>query len=100
MRSTSCGGIGPGSGSVARIAAAAAVVFILLAPRQRGFTAQPVKITGEHGLLEHLWINLKDPRLLTLYLQGFLLCRPLEAEALARGIVLAADALHAAPPVP
>ena len=62
-----------GTSVVALIAAAAAVVFILLAPRQRGFTAQPVKITGQHGLLDHLWTNLKDPRLLTLYLQGFLL---------------------------
>ena len=62
-----------GTSVVAVLAAVAAVVFILLAPRQRGFTPQPVRITGERGLLDHLWRNLRDRRLLTLYLQGFLL---------------------------
>ncbi len=62
-----------GTSVVALLAAAAAVVFIVLAPRQRGFTPQPVRLTGEQGLLSHLWLNLRDRRLLTLYLQGFLL---------------------------
>ncbi|MGK4219184.1 MFS transporter [Kocuria marina] len=62
-----------GTSVVALIAAAAAVTFILLIPRQRGFTPQPVRLTGEQGLIAHLWVNLKDARLVTLYLQGFLL---------------------------
>ncbi|WP_290658024.1 MFS transporter [Kocuria sp.] len=62
-----------GTSVVALIAAAAAVTFILLIPRQRGFTPQPVRLTGEQGMIAHLWVNLKDVRLVTLYLQGFLL---------------------------
>ncbi len=62
-----------GTSVVALLAAAAAVTFILLIPRQRGFTPQPVRLTGEQGLIAHLWVNLKDARLVTLYLQGFLL---------------------------
>ena len=58
---------------VAVLAAAAAVVFIVLAPRQHGFTPQPVRLTGPAGLAHRLGVNLRDPALLALYLQGFLL---------------------------
>lgn len=62
-----------GTQAVAIMAAAAAVAFILLLPRQHGFTPQAVKLWGAGGLHHRLLINLKDPALVTLYLQGFLL---------------------------
>ena len=58
---------------VALLAATAATVFIVLAPRQHGFTPRPVRITGPEGLAHRLGVNLRDPGLLALYLQGFLL---------------------------
>ena len=58
---------------VAIYAAVAAVAFILLAPRQRGFTPQSVRLGGQGGLFERLLVNLKDPGLVSLYMQGFLL---------------------------
>ena len=62
-----------GTTVVALLAAAAAVTFILLIPRQRGFTPSPVRLTGTGGLFNNLGRNLRDARLVTLYLQGFLL---------------------------
>ena len=58
---------------VALYAALAAVAFILLAPRQKGFTPQTVRLGGPGGIHERLLANLKDPGLVSLYLQGFLL---------------------------
>lgn len=62
-----------GTLTVSVLAAAAAVAFVLLAPRQRGFTPQTVRLTGPGGLVGRLRANLADPGLLVLYLQGFLL---------------------------
>lgn len=62
-----------GTLAVAVLAATAAVVFIVLAPRQHGFTPQAVRFTGPEGLAHRLGVNLRDPGLVTLYLQGFLL---------------------------
>ena len=58
---------------VAIYAALAAVAFILLAPKQQGFTPQAVRLGGPEGLFERLRVNLKDPGLVSLYMQGFLL---------------------------
>lgn len=58
---------------VALYAALAAIAFILLAPKQQGFTPQAVRLGGSEGLFERLRVNLKDPGLVSLYLQGFLL---------------------------
>jgi YNFM family putative membrane transporter len=53
--------------SVALICAAAAVAFILLAPKSRRF------VRSEAGLASKLRANLVSPRLLAIYAQGFLL---------------------------
>ncbi|GAA4700187.1 MFS transporter [Kocuria gwangalliensis] len=58
---------------VAVYAGLAAVAFILLAPKQQGFTPQAVRVGGPEGLVERLRVNLKDPGLVSLYMQGFLL---------------------------
>lgn len=58
---------------VAIYAAMAAVAFILLAPKQKGFRPQAVRLTGPGGVHERLLVNLKDPGLVSLYMQGFLL---------------------------
>ena len=61
-----------GVAAVSLLAAAAAAVFILTAPRQHGFV--PVRHAAPgHGLAARLAANLRSPRLVTLYLQGFLL---------------------------
>nr|WP_218847263.1 MFS transporter [Psychromicrobium silvestre] len=58
--------------TVSLLASVAAVWFILLAPGQRGFS--PVrKNDGGPGLVARLAINLRNPALLALYAQGFLL---------------------------
>ncbi|MFF0945696.1 MFS transporter [Kocuria sp. CPCC 205300] len=62
-----------GTITVSVLAALAAVVFVLVAPRQRGFVRQTVRLTGPSGLLGRLGANLADRGLLVLYLQGFLL---------------------------
>lgn len=58
-----------GVGAVSVLAAAAAVVFMLTAPRQQGFTPAA---SGDR-VLRRLAANLRSPRLLVLYLQGFAL---------------------------
>ncbi|MCC9205756.1 MFS transporter [Arthrobacter sp. zg-Y769] len=61
-----------GVAAVSLLAAGAAVVFMLTAPRQHGFA--PVRRAAPgHGLAARLASNLRSPRLLALYLQGFLL---------------------------
>ncbi|MFI7481009.1 MFS transporter [Kocuria sp. M1R5S2] len=62
-----------GTITVSVLAAVAAVVFVLIAPRQRGFVRQTVRLTGRSGLIGRLGANLADPGLVVLYLQGFLL---------------------------
>ncbi|MCM3688083.1 MFS transporter [Kocuria rosea] len=62
-----------GTITVSVLAALAAVGFVLLAPRQRGFVRQSVRLTGPGGLLGRLRANLADAGLVVLYLQGFLL---------------------------
>lgn len=62
-----------GTITVAVLAAVMAVLFVTLAPQQRGFKPQTVQVLGVGGLLERLRINLKDPALVALYMQGFLL---------------------------
>jgi len=62
-----------GTITVSVLAALAAVAFVLVAPRQRGFVPQTVRLTGPGGLLGRLRANLADPGLVVLYLQGFLL---------------------------
>lgn len=59
--------------AVTVLAALAAVGFLVLAPGQRGFTPVTVRLTGRGGLFERLLVNLRDPGLVALYLQGFLL---------------------------
>lgn len=58
---------------VALYAAMAAITFIVLAPRQKGFTPQVVRLSGPGGVHERLLVNLKDAGLVALYMQGFLL---------------------------
>ncbi len=58
---------------VALYAAMAAITFIVLAPRQKGFTPQVVRLSGPGGVHERLLVNLKDTGLVALYMQGFLL---------------------------
>ena len=58
-----------GVAAVSVLAALAAVVFMLTAPRQRGFTPAA---DGDR-LARRLAANLREPRMLVLYLQGFLL---------------------------
>ena len=61
-----------GVAAVSLLAAGAAVVFLLTAPRQLGFV--PVRLSRPgHGLAARLAANLRSPGLLALYLQGFLL---------------------------
>ena len=61
-----------GVAAVSLLAAGAAVVFLFTAPRQHGFV--PVRRSRPgHGLAARLAANLRSPRLLALYLQGFLL---------------------------
>lgn len=62
-----------GTITVSVLAALAAVLFVLIAPRQRGFVRQTVRLTGPSGLLGRLRSNLSDGGLVVLYLQGFLL---------------------------
>ncbi|MEX5296228.1 MFS transporter [Kocuria sp. CPCC 205268] len=62
-----------GTITVSVLAALAAVVFVLIAPRQRGFVRQSVRLAGPGGLLGRLGANLADRGLVVLYLQGFLL---------------------------
>ena len=61
-----------GVGVVSLLAAGAAVVFMLTAPRQRGFSPLRRADPGP-GLGGRLLANLRNPRQVVLYLQGFLL---------------------------
>ncbi|MET4060453.1 YNFM family putative membrane transporter [Arthrobacter sp. UYP6] len=61
-----------GVGAVSLLAAGAAVVFMLTAPKQQGFSALRRSDPGP-GLGGRLLLNLRDPRQVSLYLQGFLL---------------------------
>ncbi|MCQ1994053.1 MFS transporter [Arthrobacter sp. zg-Y1171] len=61
-----------GVAAVSLLAAGAAVVFMLTAPRQHGFLPVRRAASG-HGLAARLAANLRSPRLLALYSQGFLL---------------------------
>ena len=61
-----------GVGTVSVLAAAAAVVFLLTAPKQQGFSPLRRSDPGP-GLGGRLLAKLRDPRQLSLYLQGFLL---------------------------
>lgn len=61
-----------GVGAVSLLAAVAAVVFMLTAPKQRGFSPLRRSDPGP-GLGGRLLANLRSPRQLSLYLQGFLL---------------------------
>ncbi|MDR6505443.1 MFS transporter [Arthrobacter oryzae] len=57
--------------AVSILAAAAAVLFLLLVPRARGFTSAPA--SGFRGAASTLAGHLRNPRLLALYVQAFLL---------------------------
>ena len=57
--------------AVSLLSAAAAVLFVRLAPAPRGF--RPVVRGQGPKLAERILINLRSPRLLALYTQGFLL---------------------------
>lgn len=61
-----------GVGAVSILAAAAAVVFLLTAPKQQGFSPLRRSDPGP-GLGGRLLAKLRDPRQVSLYLQGFLL---------------------------
>lgn len=61
-----------GVGAVSVLAAAAAVVFLLTAPKQQGFSPLRRSDPGP-GLGGRLLAKLRDPRQVSLYLQGFLL---------------------------
>ncbi|MGO3327738.1 MFS transporter [Gordonia sp. (in: high G+C Gram-positive bacteria)] len=60
-----------GVGSVVVLSALAATAFMLLTPTPRGFR----RVRGEdrNSLARVLWVNLRDPAMLVLYAQGFLL---------------------------
>lgn len=58
---------------VSLLATMASAGFILLAPKQRGFVRLGKAAEGSPGLLSRLGSNLKNPGLLALYAQGFLL---------------------------
>ena len=60
-----------GVGAVSLLAAAAAVVFMLTAPRQLGF--RRLHRRPGHGLAARLLAHLRDRHQVSLYLQGFLL---------------------------
>ena len=57
--------------AVSALAAAAAVLFLFLVPRARGFT--PARASGFRGGARTLAGHLRNPRLLALYVQAFLL---------------------------
>lgn len=57
--------------SVSVLAAAAAVLFLVLVPKARGFT--PARALGFRGAARTLAGHLRNPRLLALYVQAFLL---------------------------
>jgi predicted MFS family arabinose efflux permease len=57
--------------AVSGLAAAAAVLFLILVPRARGFT--PARASGFRGAARTLGGHLRNPRLLALYVQAFLL---------------------------
>lgn len=53
--------------------AAAAIVFLVLVPRARGFTPHRARVERGPGLRARLAVNLRSPAQLALYAQGFLL---------------------------
>ncbi|WLQ08597.1 MFS transporter [Arthrobacter oryzae] len=57
--------------AVSVLAAVAAVLFLLLVPKARGFT--PARASGFRGAARTLAGHLRNPRLLALYVQAFLL---------------------------
>ncbi|MBT2537279.1 MFS transporter [Arthrobacter sp. ISL-69] len=57
--------------AVSLLAAVAAVLFLLLVPKARGFT--PARASGFRGGARTLADHLRNPRLLALYVQAFLL---------------------------
>ncbi|CAN7434464.1 MFS transporter [Arthrobacter sp. LjRoot78] len=57
--------------AVSGLAAAAAVLFLVLVPKARGFT--PARASGFRGAARTLGGHLRNPRLLALYVQAFLL---------------------------
>lgn len=59
--------------TVAIVCAAAAAVFLCLAPKARGFVPRRHGEPGTPGILTRLLIPLRSPQLIALYLQGFLL---------------------------
>jgi predicted MFS family arabinose efflux permease len=60
--------------AVAVLCAVASVVFVSLAPKPRGFVPRRERVsTVVDGLGRRLWTNLRTPRQLALYAQGFLL---------------------------
>lgn len=59
-----------GTMTVSMVAAVSAVLFLVLAPRPRLFEKRP---DDGPSLGTRLWTNLRDPRMLALYAQGFLL---------------------------
>lgn len=60
--------------AVAVLCAISAVLFIVLVPEPRGFVPRGERLSASGcGLLTRLAVNLRSPRLLALYAQGFLL---------------------------
>jgi MFS transporter, YNFM family, putative membrane transport protein len=60
--------------AVAALCAVAAVGFVKLAPQSRGFTpSNGLRANPEGSLAHRLLVNLRSPRQLTLFAQGFLL---------------------------
>jgi predicted MFS family arabinose efflux permease len=59
--------------SVAIVCALSAVVFLVLVPKARGFVALRHRADRGPSLLHRLAVNLRSPRQLSLYAQGFLL---------------------------
>lgn len=59
--------------TVALVAACSTVAFLMIAPRQRGFIRRTTRLRGTDGLVARLLTNLRDPGLIALYLQSFLL---------------------------
>lgn len=62
-----------GTLAVALLATVAAVLFVMCAPKPRGFIPVPRGTPGEPGIGAKLMMNLRRPALLALYAQGFLL---------------------------